>query len=75
MFFGKKVVSIHLINVIVMGADSRLGWPELNKNYFDKVIMNEDVHMACYLLIAVLANSMTMQLMCWAPIVIHGIFV
>ena len=75
MFFGKKVVSIHLINVIVMGADSRLGWPELNKNYFDKVIMNEDIHMACYLVIAVLENSMTMQLMCWLPVVIHGIFV
>ena len=75
MFFGKKVVSIHLINVIVMGADSRLGWPELNKNYFDKVIMNEDIHMACYLLVAVLENSMTLQFMCWLPVVIHGIFV
>ena len=58
-----------------MGADNKLGWPELNKNYFDKVIMNEDVHIACYLLIAYLTNSMTMQLLCWLPIAIHGILV
>ena len=69
------MLSINFMYALGFGLIRKLGWPRFSKEYMDMFFMAEDVHIAGILVIAILTNWMTMHLLCWIPVVVHGIFV
>ena len=74
-FLGLGYTTMTGFGALAVGIIRKGGFPRMNMDYVQSILLDENSQMLSLLMIASMANGLAMMMVCWGPIVIHGLLV